>query len=310
MRRSNELTALAFLFSLFVGGCTADATDDAGAASGEDELTSLAKSEVVGSLTVSWYPGRAAAPAEHDAASYRAWKFDGYAGQKLAAYLVTNNETTPIAYILDARFRMLKRKDGKDAALEFTPPENGTYYLAFRTKERTPATVMARIVDADLGGLKTKTFADGWPLRARNGREDAFSYEQHKHAVLVSASVEGGAISITNASSCPPDPFHPGAGLSVPDAASFTVDPVAKTVTVEGGLVSGSGPIAADGTFTIDSGADRWGFKRARGRVAAGGFVIVDHVETETCSSNYAGATVHDAHQLNAAIGAADPNYR
>ena len=90
----------------------------------------------------------------------------------------------------------------------------------------------------------------------------------------------------------------------------FTVDPVARRISLGGGLVDGSADIAADGTFAIDSGADRWGFKRARGRVAAGGFVIVDHAETMECHTNYAGDRVHGATRMVAAIGAAEPNYR
>jgi hypothetical protein len=314
MNASKKVSALALLLSMLAGGCASETTDDGEEAS-EDALGSLSTSEVVGSLKLDWYAGEAAAPTVHDNVTYRAFEFDANAGQKLVAYVVTNNDTDPMAYILDASFRMLKRNDDratsvKDAAIAFTPPATGKYYLAFRTKERTPATVMARIVDDELGGLRTKSFADGWPLRQQRAREDAYTYEQSKHAVNVSAFVKADAISITNNSGCPADPFRPGAGLSVPSSVTFTIDPVARRVTLGGGVVAGSGQIAADGTFQIDSGTDRWGFKRARGRVAAGGFVIVTHAETMDCHTNYAGAMVHDASQLNTAIGAADPNYR
>ena len=316
MNDNKKMPALALLLSVLLGGCAVDADADAEAAeSSEDELRSLATSEVVGSLTVSRYAGEAAAPTTRDPASYRAFKFDAYRGQKLAAYLVTNNQTDPIAYILDSRFRMLKRNDDraatvKDPAIEFTPPADGTYYLAFRTKERQPAIVMARIVDDELGGLRTKSFADGWPVRQRRSGESEYAYEQDKRAVIVSAGVKEGAISITNSTGCPADPFTPGAGLSVPGSVSFEIDPVARRISLGGGVVDGSAEIAADGTFTIDSGVDRWGFKRASGRVAAGGFVIVDHVETMECHTNYAGDRVHGGSRMDAAIGAAEPNYR
>jgi hypothetical protein len=159
---------------------------------------------------------------------------------------------------------------------------------------------MARIVDDELGGLRTKTWADGWPRGA---------HHENENAVTFSAGADG-ATSITNDSGCPADPFGPGAGLTVPGSVSFTIDPVARRISLDGGLVDGSGTIAADGTFAIHSGTDRWGFKRATGRVAAGGFVIVDTVETMECHTNYAGDVVHGAERANAAIGAADPNYR
>jgi hypothetical protein len=316
----NKLSALALLLSVFVGGCAAqadaesDGNDDG--ASSEDALTSLAKSEVVGTLKASWYAEEAAAPAGQDKATYRAFAFDAVANQKLTAYVVTNNETDPIAYVLDSHFKELKRNDNrdatvKDAAIAFTPPATGTYYLAFRTKERTAATVMARIVDDELGGgLRTRTFVDGWPVRQPRSGEDQYSYEHNKHAVNVSAAVKAGATSIINSSGCPADPFQPGAGLSIPDGATFTVDPVARTISLPGGNVGGGAQIGSDGSFEFDSGTDRWGFKRASGRVAAGGFVIISHVETMDCSTNSDGRNVHNARRLDDAIGAADPNYR
>lgn len=314
MIEKKELPVLALMLSLLVAGCTADAADEADAAS-EDELTSLATAEVVGSLTSDWYAGEAAAPTAEDATSYRAFTFEAYAGQKLAAYVVANDDSDPVAYILDSRHRMLKRNDDrdatvKDAAIEFTPPATGTYYLAFRTKERRPATVMARIIDDEVGGLRTRSFADGWPVRQRRSGESEYSYDRAKHAVAVRANAARGGTSITNASGCPADPFVPGAGLPVSGSAWFTIDPVAKRISLDGGFVGGSADIAPDGSFDIHSPADRWGFKRARGRVAAGGFVIVAHAETMECHSNYAGDTVHGADRFDAAIGAADPNYR
>jgi hypothetical protein len=302
------------MVSLFAAGCAVDQAGDVGATS-EDALGTLATSEVVGSITLDWYAGEAEAPTADDEVQYRAFQFEAYAGQKLAAYVVTNNDADPVAYILDSSFRMLKRNDDRasgvtDAAIAFTPPASGTYYLAFKTKERKPATVMARVVDDEVGGLRTKSFADGWPVRQRRSGESEYAYERGKHEVTISALVKAGAISISNASECPADPFQPGAGLSVPDGLNFKVDPVARTVIYDGGTIGGRADIDADGSFEMDSGLDRWGFVRASGRLAAGGFLIVDHVEKMACTTNSMGDRVHDALRMNTAIGAADPNYR
>src|SRR4051812_13813222 len=109
MITATKVSAFALLFSsLLVGGCAADPADDSDAAS-EDALGSLATSEVVGSLTLDWYPGRAAAPTVSDNVTYRAFSFDASAGQKLVAYVVTNNDTDPMAYILDSKMKMVKR---------------------------------------------------------------------------------------------------------------------------------------------------------------------------------------------------------
>jgi hypothetical protein len=313
MHTAKRLLSLALFLPLLVTGCAADAEGEGDeTASSEDELRALSTSEVVGTIRSNWYAGTADAPLGGRGPTYRAFKFEASAGNALTAYVAASNGTDAVAYILDANLRTLKQNDNrdartKDAVIDFTPPTTGTYYLAFRNKERQPAKILARIVE---GGTKTKTFADGWPVRQVRYSESPYAYEQTKNEVLVTASVDAGATVITNYSKCPDQPFTAGAGMTMGGSASFTVDPVARTIRASSGVVGGRAEIAADGTFTLDSGRDRWGFIRATGRVAAGGFVFVTSTETMACHTNYAGEFVHNAQKFAAGAGAADPNYR
>ncbi len=303
MNLARTLPFLALLLPM-VTGCAVNADPEDDPASTEDELKSLSTSVVVGTLREDMEAMRTDAPTD---SGYRAFQFQANEGSEHVAYVVTTNATDPVAYILDANRRMLKRNDDrgaamKDAEIRFKAPKTGTYYLAFRTKERRPATVMARLLSTSSDDPRpTGTYADGWPVHSRYwGRPDRTVFDLQVRA-------EGGTV-ITNYDGCPADPFTANRGSTMAAQLSLRVDLANKRVSMSAGNAGGSSPIAPDGSFLIESRDGRWGTVRARGRLAPGGIAVVDAGESIACHSNYTGNYVYNANRVANAIGATDTN--
>src|SRR5687767_10932247 len=125
-----------------VVGCAAEAETEA--ASTEDALASPSGAEVVGTLGIDVQAQGTTSRAD---GGYRAFAFDAMANTEYVAYVVATSDVDPMASILDANRRTLKRNDDrrasvKDAEIRFTATSYGTHYVAFRTKERRAAPVM------------------------------------------------------------------------------------------------------------------------------------------------------------------------
>lgn len=294
------LLLLALVASLSSAACAIDAEEDEPTDMTADELRSLASAEIVGDLRLDMEGQRTAAPTN---SGYRAFAFQANAGYAMVVHLAATSGVDPIAHVLDANRREVKRNDNrngstKDAEIRFTPTKTGTYYLAFRTKERRPAQIIARLVSAS-DAPKTNTYLDGWPVTSSTwGQPDRYTFNVRAHA-------EG--VMLTNYSGCPTDPFATeGRGAELPVSMGVRFQVADKTVWIAAGNAGGHATVAADGTFVIDKDDGRWGSVRASGRIAAGGFVILDEAETVACSTNSSNQGVFNATRVTNAIGAVD----
>ena len=263
-----------------MSGCAAEGeAEDVG--SHDDALRSLASTEVVGTLRDAT-AGRAKAP-ERGEAPYRAFKFTAVENTEYVANVVTSDGSDPIAYVLDANFRLVKRNDdrasgSKDAEVRFTSKKEGTFYLAFRTKEQTPATVMARVQESNPNTAFTGGFRDGWAIRpTRQGQKEQLAFN---------ANVVGPGVTVANSV-----PFEGTASVDV------RVDFAGNRVTVGRSLAATLVDLGADGSF------EAFGI---RGRVAAGGFVVVSKARATSCDHNVGGASACSGAEVHDAIGSSE----
>lgn len=263
-----------------MSGCAAE--DDAeNVGSYDDALSSLASAEVVGTLRDDTAVS-AKAP-EHGAAAYRAFKFTAVANTEYVANVVTSDGSDPIAYVLDANFRLVKRNDdrapgSKDAEVRFKSTKEGTFYLAFRTKEQTPATVMARVQEKSPNTTSTGAFRDGWATHpTRSGQREQLAFD---------VNVAGPGVTVANSV-----PFDGTASVHV------RVDLAGNRVTVGRSLAATLVDLAPDGSFEAFD---------IRGRVAPGGFVVLSKARATSCDRNVGGATACSGVEVHDAIGAAE----
>lgn len=290
------------LLTACAAGCTAESGDD-GEDTGatEDELRSLQDSTIYGKLRVDMEALRLSV----NDTEYRGFEFQAQAGQEIVAYAAAAGDADPMAYLIDAQTRLLKRNDNrkagtKDAEIRYTPTRDQKLYLVFRTKQHEPAPIIARIVTAS-SAARTGTYLDGWRMEPRNYGETTRSTFQ------VMASGDGKVRS--NGSGCPQAPFtSTNPGTSTPTSMTFKVNLATRQISTSTGITAASAPIADDGSFSLEKVDTGHGTVRASGRVAAGGFVLLDEGLSVSCNRNYASETVFNASQLESATGATDTN--
>jgi hypothetical protein len=297
------ITALA---GILANGCAAADPTQEGS---EDELRALTTaSEVAGTIEVDMSGKSVTAPSYRGAAQYRAFKFEATKGQKLVAYVVANNGTDPIAYLLDDKFKTLVTNDDRDASVKdaevrFTVPKNGSYYLAFRNKEQAAATFMTRIAEAlDTG---TRSYADGWPEPSRS---DLFTpYPNYD----VTVTGVGGALvrdmgclmTSTNSRTRERSEQKLALRINLQKRTVSVLNPRDNVVSDRDATeVIGRASIRSDGSFTLDQPTEG-GFGRATGRLAAGGLVVLNSGETQYCYNNFRGDRVADAQSVSNAVG-------
>jgi hypothetical protein len=298
-----QLSLTLALVATIASGCAVDTQDEA-----EDDNVSESELTALKSVEVNYQElrnGMEALRLEVTAPSkFHAFKFTAQEGSKLVAYVVTNNGTDPMAYILDANFNMLKRNDNRDAStkdseIRFTVPKTGTYHIAFRNRERTPTTFLARLAQAPAG--KNVKPTDGWPVRNSTRFEhfqDRANYEANgKYKVLTSGqSTAADGNHMTNYSGCPNVAPRSG-GFAIPASGGVVVDTKNNTVALSQSML-GAVRIAADGSFDLGP---------VKGRVAAGGFVILSEASSVTCSTNYESRRVYSSSWgVNIATAAVD----
>jgi hypothetical protein len=306
MKLSSLSISLAFAGTLLgAGGCAAPDTDDT---TDEDLRQLTTASEVAGLIEVDSRGQATDVPAQRGAAAaYRAFKFEAEAGQSIAAYVVTNNGTDPVAYILDSKFRTLKTNDNsyaavKDAELRFSANKKGTYYLAFRNKEGTAATFMAHL--ATPIDTETRSFVDGWEDPSRSSLFTPYpNYD---------VEVNGLGHTLVRGAGCPSTPVSTRTQIQSSEKLTLRLNLQQKTVGIltkhtngDGSVetnVVGQAPIQADGTFSLDK-ATEGGFGRATGRVSAGGMLIVNRGESQVCVGNFRGDPVSMAQSVTKAVG-------
>lgn len=305
----NVLAKIALVGSLVstIAGCASEAEETA---SSESELNAAEPSgaEVVGALRMDMEAQQATSRAD---GGYRAFAFDAMGSFELVAHVVASSNADPVAYILDANRRVVKQNDNrsastKDAEIRFTTTTTGTYYLAFRSKDLRAVRVMARIYNASSEAAQaaprpTGTFVDSWPLRS--------STMSGTDSKVFDVDVYGAGTVSSNPNGCPGFGLNPGTGRPETSAAaklSFRVDLKNRLVTMPAALVDDWVPLFDDGTFSIDKTSAQGTF-RAEGRVAAGGFIILDDGERKECRSLPSLDRAYSATRMTNGIGAAKP---
>ncbi|MFO0665326.1 MAG: hypothetical protein U0174_15330 [Polyangiaceae bacterium] len=138
---------LALTFALFgilsTGvGCAANADSEEETASDDAELARIPSAYILGDLTY----GKTSAPVAYKAGSttnrYRAFRFQGEAGDTVKVRMQSATPDRKITgFLLDSRFKTIVQQEGdasrasSDTYFEQTLEKNGTYYLAFRESQ-------------------------------------------------------------------------------------------------------------------------------------------------------------------------------
>ncbi len=159
------LCVLSFAIGCGALACGDATTDDGVSTSEDDELRSLAASEILGSLGY----GETSAPVAYTKTPlYRAFRFDGRKGDRVEAWVRSTDGGDARAWLLRGSFATLASNldasaGVKDARVEATLEETGPHYVVFRETKKASATftvALAKVGGAcDLPTVKTPTWA-------------------------------------------------------------------------------------------------------------------------------------------------------
>jgi hypothetical protein len=129
-------SASLLVVSASLAACVAPAGDDpeVTADGPEEELRALSASEILGDLA---YGQTSAAVSYTKRVTYRAFRFQGAANDRVDAWVRSADGGDARAFLLDDRFRTIVENDDaaagtRDARVSSTLPSTGTYYVAFR----------------------------------------------------------------------------------------------------------------------------------------------------------------------------------
>ncbi|MFO0672208.1 MAG: hypothetical protein U0235_21715 [Polyangiaceae bacterium] len=140
LRLARAFVVVPFLALLAPAACApaASSTDE----SSEAELRALSASEILGTLTY----GQTSDPVDYSSTPlYRAFKFQGTAGDQVEAWVRSTDGGDARAWLVTSTFKNVVSNDNAsgstlDAKLSTTLNATGTYYIVFRDKKNEDAT--------------------------------------------------------------------------------------------------------------------------------------------------------------------------
>lgn len=145
MRSTYGFMALTVL-SAFAPACVAPAEEETTTQSSDSALVTLGSNEIIGTLCY----GQTSAPvAYNDTPKYRAFRFEGVAGDAVSIWVRSKNGDAR-AWLVDAAFLNVAMNNDADATTKdshvvTTLPATGTYYVAFREVSQEDATFVVSL---------------------------------------------------------------------------------------------------------------------------------------------------------------------